>query len=99
MEAVMNVLLVKAAYPGQTISTADSEDYQEVRTVYEYKVGETGTLEWQYHPIDPLFLTPFVRWDNDPEWQERRVMFNDLIIIGVQEGTLRVRIELAKERV
>lgn len=81
---------VEAVYPGKTIPDSNTP------TTYEYKVGEIGTVVWKWHPNNRTFLEPVVCWDNDPTQQQRRFMFNDVLIIGLQNSNLRVTAEFAK---
>jgi hypothetical protein len=86
----MNKLVVKAVRYGTTI--ADSA----VPNTYEYKKGEMGVVEWKWHPTDETFLEPVVLWDNDSTRIQRRFLFNDVLIVGLQNETARGILELAK---
>lgn len=83
----MNTLLVQAVRYGTTIPDANTP------TSYEYKENEIGVVEWRWHPTDTTFLEPVVCWDSDPTRKERRFLFNDVLILGVQNGNLRVTVD------
>lgn len=86
----MNKLLVRAVRYGTTIPDGN------VPSTYEYQEGENGVVVWKWHPTDVTFLEPVVFWDNDSTQQPRRFLFNDVLITGVQNGNVRVTVQLAK---
>ena len=73
-------ILVRAKERGLTITWPDSS------SVYEYERGEYGLLDWRGDPIRMAFWEPLVTWDGDGSRILRRVLFNDLEIVGLEEA-------------